>query len=62
VEITPITSVDRIVVGNGTRGPVTKAIQDAFFGIVRGEVPDRHGWLARVPQGAGVAASVAHRP
>ncbi len=58
VEVSPITSVDRIAVGSGTRGPVTKAIQDAFFGIVRGEVADRHGWLTMVPQVAG-ATSVA---
>ena len=57
VEITPITSVDRIAVGNGTRGPVTRAMQDAFFGIVRGETPDRHGWLTPVTQGAAVAAA-----
>ena len=48
VEVTPITSVDRIVVGNGERGPVTKALQDAFFGVVRGELPDRHRWLHAV--------------
>src|SRR6266545_7428130 len=30
VEVTPITSVDRIAVGAGTRGPVTQAIQEAF--------------------------------
>ncbi|HYS93795.1 MAG TPA: branched-chain amino acid transaminase, partial [Candidatus Acidoferrales bacterium] len=33
VEVSPISSVDRIVVGKGERGPVTKAIQDAFFAI-----------------------------
>jgi branched-chain amino acid aminotransferase len=52
VEVTPVTSVDRIPVGAGERGPVTKAIQDAFFGIVKGELPDRYGWLSSVPQGA----------
>ena len=61
VEITPITSVDRIAVGNGARGPVTRAMQDAFFGIVRGEAPDRHGWLTLVPQGA-AAATAARQP
>ncbi len=50
VEITPVTSVDRIVVGDGERGPVTKAIQGAFFDILKGDVPDRHGWLTAVPQ------------
>jgi branched-chain amino acid aminotransferase len=55
VEVSPITSVDRIPVGNGTVGPVTKALQKAYFATVRGEVPDSHGWLTPVPQGAGVA-------
>ena len=50
VEITPINAVDHIVVGNGEVGPVTKAIQQAFFGIVRGDLPDRYAWLTRVPQ------------
>jgi branched-chain amino acid aminotransferase len=50
VEITPVTSVDRIEVGTGERGPVTKAIQEAFFGILKGDLPDRYGWLTPVPQ------------
>ncbi len=50
VEVTPISSVDRIKVGSGERGPVTKAIQDAFFGMVRGDLPDRYGWLSPVPK------------
>jgi len=61
VEISPIASVDRIPVGTGERGPITKVLQDAFFGIVRGEVPDRHGWLTPVPQAAGTTASAAVR-
>jgi len=52
VEVTPVTSVDRVTIGSGERGPVTKAIQDAFFGIVKGDLPDRYGWLSPVPQGA----------
>lgn len=52
VEVTPVSSVDRIPVGAGERGPVTKALQDAFFGIVKGELPDRYGWLSMVPQSA----------
>ena len=52
VEVTPVSSVDRINVGAGERGPVTKALQDAFFGIVKGELPDRYGWLSMVPQSA----------
>jgi branched-chain amino acid aminotransferase len=48
VEVTPIRSVDRVKVGRGRRGPVTEAIQQQFFKIVRGEAPDRYGWLQPV--------------
>jgi branched-chain amino acid aminotransferase len=47
-EITPIRSVDRIEVGNGKRGPVTQRLQEAFFGIVSGQIPDTYGWLTFV--------------
>jgi branched-chain amino acid aminotransferase len=47
-EITPIRSVDGVVVGQGQRGPVTAQLMEAFFDIVRGRVPDRHGWLTPV--------------
>ena len=46
-EITPIRSIDRQVIGSGRRGPVTKALQEAFFAIVNGEAPDRFGWLTQ---------------
>lgn len=54
VEITPIRSVDKIDVGTGRRGPITEALQKRFFGIIKGELPDTHNWLA--PVQAGVAA------
>ena len=50
-EVTPIRSVDKITVGQGRRGPVTEAIQKAFFAVVNGETPDRHGWLSYVYPG-----------
>ena len=37
VEITPLRSIDRITVGKGSRGPVTKRLQDEYFAIVSGE-------------------------
>jgi branched-chain amino acid aminotransferase len=49
-EITPVKSVDDLPVGSGKRGPITKAIQDEFFGIVQGQRPDRYGWLTAVPE------------
>jgi branched-chain amino acid aminotransferase len=51
-EVTPIRSVDKIKVGKGTVGPITKAIQKEFYAIVRGEKNDRHGWLTPVPVGS----------
>jgi branched-chain amino acid aminotransferase len=47
-EITPIRSVDRLKVGSGKPGPITKAVQEEFFGITSGRLPDRHGWLTPV--------------
>ncbi|MCL4790506.1 MAG: branched-chain amino acid transaminase [Gammaproteobacteria bacterium] len=44
-EITPVRSVDRIAVGSGTRGPVTTALQNAFFGLFNGRTTDKWGWL-----------------
>ncbi len=47
-EVTPIRSVDHIVIGPGHRGPVTEALQEAFFAIVEGRAEDRHNWLTSV--------------
>lgn len=47
-EVTPIRSVDRIVVGEGRCGPVTQKIQRRFFEIVTGEITDEFGWLMPV--------------
>jgi branched-chain amino acid aminotransferase len=44
-EITPIRSVDKIKVGSGSRGPITQELQERFFGVLSGEVEDRHSWL-----------------
>ncbi len=55
-EITPVRSVDRMEVGNGSRGPITKAIQDIFFGIVSGELEDRWNWLVPVAMDVSVAS------
>jgi branched-chain amino acid aminotransferase len=57
-EITPIRSVDKISVGKGVMGAVTKAIQKEFYGIVHGEKTDRFGWLTPVPVGSKQPVSV----
>ena len=56
-EITPIRSIDKIVIGKGKRGPVTEKLQKEFFAITEGAKPDRYGWLTPIgaaqPVGAG---------
>ena len=47
-EVSPVRSVDKIKVGAGRRGPITEALQRAFFDYINGEVPDTHGWLTYV--------------
>ena len=51
-EVTPIRSVDKISVGKGVVGPITKAIQKEFYAIIRGEKADRFNWLTPVPVGS----------
>jgi branched-chain amino acid aminotransferase len=48
-EITPIRSVDKITVGHGIAGPITKTIRKEFYGIVNGTTEDRFNWLTPVP-------------
>ncbi len=57
VEISPIRSVDRIEIGTGKRGAITKKLQDRFFPIVQGRAADEFGWLTPVP-----AREVAREP
>jgi len=47
-EVTHLRSVDRILVGDGTMGPITAALHKAFFDIVNGLAEDRFNWLTPV--------------
>ncbi|NDZ14059.1 branched chain amino acid aminotransferase [Variovorax sp. WS11] len=47
-EVTPIRELDRIEIGQGSRGPVTEKIQSAFFDIVNGRNPNYAHWLTKV--------------
>ena len=47
-EVTPIRELDDAVIGQGTRGPVTEAIQRRFFDAVLGREPRYRIWLHRV--------------
>ena len=49
-EVTPVRSVDRISVGNGKRGEITRLLQERFFGLFNGATEDKWGWLDPVEQ------------
>ena len=47
-EVTPVSQVDHMTIGSGSCGPVTKKLQDAFFGLFNGRTADSWGWLEPV--------------
>ena len=49
-EITPVREVDDRAVGEGTRGPLTKELQGAFFAATKGETEAYASWLTHVNQ------------
>ncbi len=49
-EITPISSIDQVIIGNGKCGEITKKLQKAFFDILECRVPDKYEWLTFVPK------------
>jgi branched-chain amino acid aminotransferase len=56
-EVTPVRSVDRIVIGQGTSGPMTRTLQERLLGIAHGRLPDTYGWRRLVR-----SAKTADRP
>lgn len=46
----PQYAASMVSVGEGRCGPVTKRIQQAFFGLFTGETEDKYGWLDQVNQ------------
>ncbi len=58
-EVTPVRSVDRLQVGAGKPGEVTKRLQERFLAIARGESEDCHGWLTYVNDLAGAPGRTA---
>ncbi len=44
-EVTPVSFIDKVKIGDGVRGPITERLQKAFFDIVSGRAEDHYGWL-----------------
>ena len=54
--VTPITEVDRVAIGDGQPGPIAKKIQDLYFQMITGRMPQYLDWLTPVFKDAAVAA------
>jgi branched-chain amino acid aminotransferase len=48
-EVSPISHIDDIQIGEGRRGPITEKLQTKFFDIIEGRAEDKYGWLTYVP-------------
>jgi branched-chain amino acid aminotransferase len=48
VQIAAIASIDNRPVGTGRIGPITKALRDRYFDIVRGKVPEYRDWCTPI--------------
>jgi branched-chain amino acid aminotransferase len=44
-EITPLRSIDRIVIGQGQPGPITRQLQKRLLAVAQGQDDDKYGWL-----------------
>ncbi|GIW54237.1 MAG: branched chain amino acid aminotransferase [Nitrospiraceae bacterium] len=47
-ELTPVREIDNRRIGTGKPGPITMALQKAFFDVVNGEDPSHQAWLTQV--------------
>ena len=47
-EVTPVREIDNRTIGAGTRGEITKRVQDRYFQVVRGIEPPEPAWLSYV--------------
>ncbi len=45
-ELTPIRELDDRVIGTGKPGPITKKLQEIYFGLIRGKTENHKEWLA----------------
>ena len=47
--LTPVGSIDNILVGDGEMGQITKKLQDLYFDVIRGRVPKYLHWCTVAP-------------
>jgi branched-chain amino acid aminotransferase len=47
-EITPVRDIDHRKIGRGEAGPITRALQESFFSVVKGNDTKHDAWLSYV--------------
>jgi len=55
--VTPVTEIDRLPIGDGRPGVVSKQIQESYFKAITGRLPQYMDWLTPVYEDAKVVAS-----
>jgi hypothetical protein len=62
--VTPIRSVDRITIGAGKRGEITRKVQEVFFAITAGEqeAPNGAKWLTYVGKSENTVGEIKTAP
>ena len=46
--ITPVISIDKMNIGNGKPGPISKKLQEKYFAIIKGQDNDYDEWLTKI--------------
>ena len=54
--VTPVTEIDRVPVGDGAPGPISRRLQERYFGAITGRIPEYQSWLTAVYSRAAVGA------
>src|SRR3989339_833299 len=47
-EVTPVSKIDKIIIGTGKCGEVTKKLQTQYFNLIKGKTKDKYNWLTYV--------------
>jgi branched-chain amino acid aminotransferase len=55
--VTPITEIDRVPIGDGSPGAISKQIQERYFQMITGRLPEYTDYLTPVYESAKVGAS-----
>jgi branched-chain amino acid aminotransferase len=55
--LTPVTEVDRVTIGDGSFGPISKRLQETYFDMITGKLPQYSHWLDAVYEPSAVPAS-----